>query len=418
MAQGARVGKTYDNRPSNIILPKSKSLSVQTIGKWKDALTLAQLAENSNRAPLVELYDSILLDSHLASVIESRVLKIKQSKFKLVDASGKTNPEINKLLERPWFNSFIFHSIMAKFKGTTVIELWDLNPETTELSNVNFIPQENVIADKGFIVKENGDTTGYNYKEDPLKPYYIQVGKNKDLGLLKDVAPDALTKKFAKASWAEFVEKYGIPPRWVTTDSYSETRENELADMMANMVSNHWAVLKGNEKIEVMNSSGKDSYEIFDKLIDRMNSEMTKRILGQDGTTDANAKGTYGSLKVMQDVSDDRHNADKTDLKDLINEDLIWRLQLISPAYSQLKNYTFDWDDSKEMTTEEVIDAVEKLTGSGYEVDAKFITDKTGIPIVGYTPPSSGVSTEAGTEPTQKKKSQKQQPVAFWQTKL
>jgi hypothetical protein len=49
MAQGAKVGKTYENRPSNIILPKSKSLSVQTIKKWKDALTLAQLAENANR---------------------------------------------------------------------------------------------------------------------------------------------------------------------------------------------------------------------------------------------------------------------------------------------------------------------------------------------------------------------------------
>lgn len=416
MAQGAKVGKTYENRPSNIILPKSKSLSVQTIKKWKDALTLAQLAENANRKPYIELCDSILLDSHLASVIESRVLKIKQSKFKLVDASGKSNAEISKLFEQPWFNSFIYHAIMAKFRGTTVVELWDLNPETMGLDNVNAIEQENILPLKGLIVKENGDETGYSYKEDPLKPYYIQIGKNKDLGILKDVAPDALTKKFAKASWAEFVEKYGIPPRWVTTDSYSESRENELADMMANMVSNHWAVLKGNEKIEVMNSSGASSYEIFDKLIDRMNSEMTKRILGQDGTTDANTKGTYGSLKVMQDVSDDRHDADKTDIKDLINAELLWRLQLISPVYGVLKNYTFDWDDSKEMTPAEIVEMVGKLSTAGFEVDTKFITDKTGIPIVGLKQePNTQLAT---LESTQKKKSQKLQPVAFYRTKL
>lgn len=416
MAQGAKVGKTYENRPSNIILPKSKSLSVQTIKKWKDALTLAQLAENANRKPYIELCDSILLDSHLASVIESRVLKIKQSKFKLVDASGKSNAEISKLFEQPWFNSFIYHAIMAKFRGTTVVELWDLNPETMGLDNVNAIEQENILPLKGLIVKENGDETGYSYKEDPLKPYYIQIGKNKDLGILKDVAPDALTKKFAKASWAEFVEKYGIPPRWVTTDSYSESRENELADMMANMVSNHWAVLKGNEKIEVMNSSGASSYEIFDKLIDRMNSEMTKRILGQDGTTDANAKGTYGSLKVMQDVSDDRHDADKTDIKDLINAELLWRLQLISPVYGVLKNYTFDWDNSKEMTPAEIVEMVGKLSTAGFEVDTKFITDKTGIPIVGLKQePTTQLAT---LESTQKKKSQKLQPVAFYRTKL
>ena len=416
MAQGAKVGKTYDNRPSNIILPKSKTLSVQTIKKWKDALTLALLAENPNRKPLLDLYDSILLDSHLASVIESRTLKIKQSRFKLVDASGKTNPEVNKLFELPWFNSFIYHAITAKFKGTTVVELWDLNPETMGLENVNAIEQENVLPIKGLIVKENGDEKGYSYREDPLKPYYIQIGKNKDLGILKDVAPDALTKKFAKASWAEFVEKYGIPPRWVTTDSYSESRENELADMMANMVSNHWAVLKGNEKIEVMNSTGSSSYEIFDKLIDRMNSEMTKRILGQDGTTDAGATGTYGSLKVMQDVSEDRHDSDKTDIKDLINSELIWRLQLISPIYGVLKNYTFDWDESKEMTPLEVVDAAVKLANAGFLPDIKFITDKTGIPITGMKADSTLVPpVDPGTE---KKKSQKLKAVAFYRTRL
>lgn len=416
MAQGAKVGRTYDNRPSNIILPKSKSLSVQTVKKWRDALALAQLADNPNRKPYIELCESILLDSHLASVIETRVLKIKQSKFKLVDASGKANPDINKLFEKPWFNSFIYHAIMAKFKGTSVVELWDLNAETMELANVNFIEQENIIPDKGLIVKENGDQTGYSYKEDPLKTYYIQIGKNKDLGLLKDVAPDALTKKFAKASWSEFVEKYGIPPRWVTTDSYSESRENELAEMMANMVSNHWAVLKGNEKIEVMNATGKDSYEIFDKLMERMNSEMTKRVLGQDGTTDSSATGTYGSLKVMQGVSDDRHDADKTDVKDVINEELLWRLQLISPAYSVLKNYTFDWDDSKEMTAAELVDMVGKLSTAGFEVDTKFITDKTGIPIVGLKQEQTQQLTPL--EVTQKKKSQKLEPVAFYKTKL
>ena len=186
--------------------------------------------------------------------------------------------------------------------------------------------------------------------------------------------------------------------------------------MMANMVSNHWAVLKGNEKIEVMNSTGTSSYEIFDKHIERRNSEMTKRVLGQDGTTDAGAKGTYGSLKVMQEVSDDRHEADKTDLKYLINNELFWRLLLISPAYSQLKNYRFEWDDSKEMSSSELVDMVGKLSTAGFEVDIKFITDKTGIPIVGLKQETLPVPpVDPGT---QKKKSQKLNPVAFYRTKL
>lgn len=413
MAQNARIGKTYDNRPSNIILPRSKSLSVQTIKKWRDALALAQLAENQNCAPLFELYDSIMLDSHLAALIETRTLKIMQSKFKIVDQSGKDNPELIKLFEQPWFNSFIYHSIMAKFKGRTVVELWDLDPLTMELASVNYIPGENVLPHKGLITKEVGDEKGYPYKDGPLANYYIQIGKNNDLGLLKDVAPDVLTKKFTKASWQELVEKEGIPPRWVVTDSYSETRENELADMMQNMVSNHWAVLKGNEKIEIANTGAATRYEIFEKLMSFMNSEITKRVLGQDGTTDTNSTGTYGSLKVMQGVSDDRHDADKTDIKYIINKELFPRLALISPVYSQLANYLFDWDDSKEATADEIVAMVEKLEKSGLEVDIKFITDKTGIPITGR-------KSDATQEPApgSEKKKPTKQPVAFYRTKL
>lgn len=385
MAQNSKVGKRYSyNRPSNIILPKSKSLSVQTIKTWKDALELASLAENPNRAPLMELYESVLLDSHLASIIESRILRVIRSRFKMVDANGKDNADMMKLLETQWFNRFLFHAMTAKFKGSTVIELWDLDPETMQLIAANQIPSENVLFDEGLIVKEVGDEVGYPYREGVLEPFYIQVGTNRDLGLLKNVAPDALSKKFAKAAWVEYVEKYGIPPRWVTTDSFSDTRHQELAEMMASMVSNHWAVLQGNEKIDVMNSNGTDAYGTFDKLIERMNSEMSKRVLGQDGTTNSNDKsGTYGSLAIMQEVAEDRHEADKTDIRYLINNELLWRLEAISPAYSGITNFRFDWDESKELTPDELIESVGKLSSAGYEVDIKYLVEKTGIPITG-----------------------------------
>jgi hypothetical protein len=390
----------WENRPSNIILPRSKSLSVQSIKTWKDALELASLAENPMRAPLLELYESVGLDLHLQSVIDTRSLKVIHSKFKLVDAAGIDNPEMMELLESRWFNRFLHHAMNAKFRGSTVIELWDLDPETQELKAANYIPSENVIFGKGLIVKEVGDEVGYPYKEGNYEPFYIQVGTNNDLGLLKKIAPDALSKKFAKAAWVEYVEKYGIPPRWVTTDSYSDTRHQELADMMGSMVSNHWAVLQGGETIDVMNSTGTDAYSTFDKLIERMNSEMSKGVLGQDGTTNSNDNaGTYGSLKIMQDVADDRHKADKTDIKYLINDELLWRLELISPAYKGISNYKFDWDESKEMTPAEIVKVAVDLSGAGYEVDLKYLVEKTGIPIIAFKPAG------AATDPTAEKKS-------------
>ncbi|MCH4824285.1 DUF935 family protein [Gramella lutea] len=385
-SQNSRIGKSHNrlNRPSNIILPKSQSLSVQSIKSWKDAVELASLAENANRAPLMEVYRSITRDLHLKSDIQTRVLKIMGSKFKIVDAAGKENPEIQKLFKSKWFNRFLYHAMMAKFHGTTVIELWDLDPETMALKATNLIPRENCLFEDGIIVKEVGDEQGYLYKEGIYEPYYIQIGSNNDLGLLEDVAPDALAKKFAKAAWTEFCEKYGIPPRWVTTDSYSDTRHRELAEMMASMVNNHWAVLQGNEKIEVMQTNGANAKAVFDDLIKRMNSEMSKGILGQDGTTNSNDKsGTYGSLKVMQDVADDRHDADKTDIAYLINDELLWRMEMISPLYKGITNYSFEWDESKELSPEDLVETVVKLSSAGYDVDIEYITQQTGIPVTG-----------------------------------
>lgn len=404
MAQNSKIGRSYQNRPSNIILPKSKSLSAQSVKIWRDALALASLAENALRSPLLDIYDSIMIDAQLGSVIDTRILKIQGSKFKIVDDSGKDNADMMKLFEQPWFDSFLFHAMTAKFKGTQVIELWDLEAETMELDGVNLIPAENLIPELGLIVKEVGDTTGYSYKEGPLSTYYIQIRKNKDLGILKNVAPDVISKRFAEACWDEFCERYGIPPRSVTTDSYSTDRHKELAEMMASMINNHWAVLQGNEKIELLQTNGTSSSEIFNNLIKHRDSKIAKRVLGQDGTTDGSASGTFGSLKVFQDVAEDRHNSDKTEIKYLINKELLWRLEMISPAYSGITKYKFDWDESKEMSPNELIESVTKLTGAGYEVDIKYITEKTGIPITGIKqntplPPEPEKETEEKKKP-------------------
>lgn len=402
MSTNARIGKKYtSNRPSNIILPRSKSLSVQTIKTWKDAITYAQLEDHANRLPLLQIYDSILIDSHLQSIIESRVLRVLGSKFKFVNAKGEENKELNGLFETKWFLQFLTHAMWSRFLGTTVLELWDLN-EDQELCNTTLIPRENCLFSDGIIVKEVGDERGYQYKEGVYTNNYIQIGEDNDLGILANAAPDPLTKKFAKAAWAEYVEKFGIPPRVVTTDSHNDKRHQELADMLANMVSSHWAVLQGGEKLEMMNTQGVDAHSTFDNLITRMNSEMSKRILGQDGTTDSkDTKGTYGSLQILEGVAEDRHESDRVFIKYLINDELLWRLELISPKYAALKDHRFDWDDTKELNSTELMTLVKDISASGFVVDPDYITEKTTIPIIGR---SNLGATGTDEETSEKKK--------------
>ena len=50
--------------------------------------------------------------------------------------------------------------------------------------------------------------------------------------------------------------------------------------------------------------------------------------------------------------------------------------------YPKLNGYQFDWDDAVELTKEQIIDAIPKMSSS-YILDTDYITEKTGIPILG-----------------------------------
>ena len=359
------------------------NLQRKGLKEWKIALAVASDPENPDFSLLEDLYQNLMLDAHLMSVIDSRILKIQQSKFKIVDATGKENEDLSKLLETKWFEDFIRFAVMTIFTGTSVLELWDLD-EDMNLKGVEKLNKRNLNLIKKLIVKEPGDTTGWNYEDGKYINHYLQIGKNNHLGLLSDLAPMILAKKLAIGSWLDFVEKFGIPARWVTTDREDNTRLKELFDMMIKMVSNHVAVLRGNEKIETEAVPNTDAYKVFNQLIDRVNSEISKRILGATGTTDE--KAFVGAAKVHQDVANDRHESDKFFIRNLINNFLIPKLVLISPVYSQLANYSFEWDTTEDMSKAQIIDSVAKL--SMYEMDPVELAKITGLPIVGKKEPT------------------------------
>ena len=377
--RGGTTSSEIDNAP-NLLMAKD-------IQGWKSALNAAKAVDNPSRVPLIDVFNNIGIDPHLTAAMESRNLRIQRSKFAIYNnETGEENTELTKLFEKEWFTDFMNYGMTSVFKGTQVIELFDTD-ELGEIKTITLFPQKHIKPEKSILVKTPGDEKGWNYKEGGLAPYYIQVGADDQLGLLAELAPLILIKKYALSSWSDFAEKFGIPPRYVKTTSTDKKRLDELAVMMQNMISSSWAVLQGDEVLEVVDIKNPDAYEIFDKLISRTNSEVSKRILGQDGTSDnKDASGTYGSLKVLQGVANDRHEADKYMMKNLINNELIPRLKLISSVYTSLEGHVFGWDEMYDMPTKELIDSVIKLGGQ-FDIDPDYITQ---LPNIGA---SGGAST-------------------------
>lgn len=402
MALGSKIGKQHSstdflkNVPDSQILveaavrrgqsmtdliePQSPSMARVDLARWKNALMAAQNVDFPNMNPMFEVYDNIMIDNTLTSIIDTRILKVKQAKFKLIDKAGNPNFEAKKLLEKEWFNHFIELAMLAQFEGFSLIEVFDFDPLTNELQKVSRVNKYHVKPKKGIVTKQPNDDNGFDYTQNP---FYISVGQANNLGLLYKAAPHILAKKFALGTWAEYNEKIGIPFRTVHTNTTDKTRQQQLAVIMDKMGSAGWAVLQENEKVELLTNNGSDPTKCFEQIIVKLDSEPAMLILGQSSTSNSqNNKGTYGSMQILQDISDDRHEADLVTLKYLTNNVLMPRLVQLSTAYSVFSKLYFEWDKSEDLSVKETVDYVVALSAM-YNIDPEYVTSKTGIPIIG-----------------------------------
>lgn len=373
--------RTNASMPSGILNHTATMMRVEDLNSWKTALMLATDPDNPDKQNLKALYDNMKLDNHLGSVIETRISKTQQSPFKLQHKTTKErNENAEDLFKTVWFQEFIKLVLESKFEGTKLIELFQTDEEG-KLSEITEIPQSHFNPKKGIILKEPGQNTGTDYKNGPLSNFYIQIGKDyKDLGTFALIAPIILAKKLGLGSWLDFIEKYGVPPLFVTTDREDDNRLLELFEMATNFKANNFMIGRGNEKFEIPNVTSTNSQEAFDGLIKRADNEISKRFLGGTGLTDE--KGFVGSVEVQFEFAQFRFTSDKLLVSYIVNEKLIPLLVKLSPVYSFLKDYRFEWDDEDEMTVDKLLKIVEKL-GVYFDFDPEQIEQITGLKIIG-----------------------------------
>lgn len=367
------------NKASSQLDYQAETLQAQTLKEWKLAVMTATDPEEPDFTYLDALIKNLMLDNHLASIIDSRILFCQRSPFEIVNEAGEENEELTRLFERTWFEDFQRLTLMTRFKPRKLIELFDIDPETKEIDSVDEIPLPFFNPQKGLITKSPGEATGWQYKDGSLANYYIQVGKDKDLGMLVDMAPIILAKKLSLGSLLDYIEKYGVPALFITTDREDDARLQELFEAASNFKSNGFMVGRGQEKFEIGKSESGSS-ESFIGVAEFANNEMSKRILGGSGLTDE--KSFVGSSEIQFRLAKDRFESDKLFTKNIINKELFPRLQKISPVYSGLAGHYFRYKDNEIQSSKDVAELV-AILAQHYELDTQELSEKVGFKIIG-----------------------------------
>ena len=132
-------------------------------------------------------------------------------------------------------------------------------------------------------------------------------------------------KKGGLKFWVIFTEKYGIPhligkhPRGA-----SEEETDRLAGLLEQMVQDAIAVIPDDSSVEIQEANKSSSAEIFEKLMDKMNAEISKAILGQTLTTEVGSTGSYAASNTHFAVRQDIIDADKKMVEKTINQLIQW----------------------------------------------------------------------------------------------
>ena len=369
-------------QPTRNIVPKAMARTRADVLTWKSALSMAENIENPKLYPYYNLVKDMLLDAHTTSQIKNRKLKTLSANFSIKKANGETHPELTSQLQKSvWFGEIIGHILDSEYFGYTLIELNRTDEQGVEVS---LVPRQNVIPQKGLILKDYTDDKGLDYlNASEYGTWLLDFGGVGELGLINKAIPHILFSRFAQSCWSELCEIYGIPPRVMKTNTRDRQALNRAEKMMTDMGAAAWFIIDETEQFEWATNGVPSTGEVYDGLIklcrDNISLLISGAIIGQD-----TKYGSKGKEVSSQDMLQALVDADQTMVEQYMNDKVLPALYAIgvlpeeglSLMYDQAEDLGELWTRTKEILPYK-------------EVSDDWIKEKFGIEIVGNKAPTT-----------------------------
>ena len=362
------------------LLQTTDALTRRDIASWRQAWQLAINVEEPSRRYLLDIYRDVDADGHVTGCIGQRKGFVKAKSFKLTQPDGTADKEALKYFDTIWFKQLMDYVLDSRYWGYSLIQLGDvitLPNGILGFDGVELINRKHVIPEHHVVVRCQGDSwrTGIDYHQAPWNDYLIEAGDPHDLGLYLKAALHTIPKKNDLAFWDTFAEMFGMPMRVAKTISRDENDIRKIERMMDTMGAEGYAVLPEGTEVDIKESSRTDSYNVYDKRVERANSELSKLLIGQTMTIDdgSSLSQSQTHLSVFENLVDQ----DADNFRDIVNNQLLPKM--IMHGFP-LQGLTFDWDESTDYTPEQQV-AYETMLLDNFEVDPQYFIDKYNIPV-------------------------------------
>lgn len=331
-----------------------------------------------DRSGMIDLYEACLQqDAHIRSTIETLESQILGDRYMLasLNTKGKFVKDVDETqkIQGSQFDKLIKGIVEAKLFGFTLLEIF----YDGQRLQINNIERRNVLADQNTVVKRQGiwlpnwDITSARYR---LNYALINTG---DIGLFSATTPLILAKKFTVANYVNFSHTYGQPIIHGKTISENNADRKRLATDISNAAQNKIIVTGLEDEIDIKTFTMSNSEKIYTSLIEFVNKEVANLILGSESMA-GGMQSYVGSTKAHQDIFRDRIEVYRRFIENVMNEEIIPRLQTMGFVKPGLY---FKYSKRIEMSNEDRIKLYSLIT-ERYEVSNDEIEKEFGV-IVG-----------------------------------
>jgi SPP1 gp7 family putative phage head morphogenesis protein len=369
----------FSSRTKILRLDRGRKSIQEFISAW-------QAAENTispRRQKLIDLYEMVLLDNHLSGIIENRKHKVLGETFLLVDKNGNQSDKVN-LLRKSWFDKFVEYTLDAIYFGYSLIELKNFD-ETGYVTEVALVERRNIIPEKRQVLINSYDNKGEPIDNPAYQDYYIFI--NNGLGLLLKASPMVIYKRFSMGSHASFNERFGLPNLIVKTDR-DDAEKRLIEEQMLKVGTDGIGVISKDDEVDYLQpATGADSSKTFENLIERVNSELSKLILGHTKNADDEAKSgqqTYINKDAINKTpSEERVESDMTYVQNIVNEYLIPRLIRLGYPLEGLRfvyNYLLNQKISENQKT--ITPEMLKVVLEHYDLPEEYFEKNFGLQVI------------------------------------
>lgn len=372
----------------------------------RQAMIEAELAYFPHRVKLQRLYLNTAENGHIMACIERRKDLTLLRKWEFTSPGGTVDDNVTQLFfnidakgnltKKEWFNNFLSFTLDAIYYGYSLIFLGDI--ENNEFVGTEVVKRWNVSPDRLIVSHFEYMTTGTSFVDDQaVAGFHVYVPtpnkigtSNCGFGLYYELSVYENLLRNLLGFNGDYIEVNIAPFRQIKTYKTEEAEREELFRTALNMASNGVALTDPEDEIIFHPSGGSGTgYNAYDQFEKRLEAKISQLILGHADAI-SSIPGKLGNSKEKSPAEkalEDKQTKDGEFVLAIVNKVLFAKMRALGFNIPDGTTACMLNDNEEVDNANNVADLAVKMLSGGLQMDRKYFTDKTNIPVAEPTSP-------------------------------